>query len=835
MRRQSRNPRTWLRTFYAPHVCVPSFFIFLSLLPAGYSADPTQRIGQEENRTAKIGEQTQLIAQELEAIVRDLEMNKLLTRDENKDFSTAQKGLDEIPRREVRSVLEQLIAARQALDRARRQEHLRQTVGAQEQLIARLTEELVRIQYRSQLRHLLDQMRTLVADQRQAIRATQNGAIELAATTSDALREDILDRVTQGQDAIANDWALVRTQVAVILERFHDLPFLDTIRKFQDKASALPVEQRLSETRDHLQAQRLGLAVAGQRQLAEHFLVLLKILQESGLSPAEQRSALENVIEKTEEALRQQQDLRAQTEALGRDLTEPLRNEMARAEDQLANFTRELSQEADQAIRAEQTATPQSQPATSNVPSQSNPSAIANPQSAVENPWAEAKKQIQPPPTDAPAPATPAGQELTRASEKMSEASNQLNLARAKEASASQQQAISHLAGALASMREQLEKAQKMADLEALADMLAEQSEVLNQLGEIIRDQEDLTGRTQQAAQQAKAGSTAPQPEQSAKNTPQQPAGRSPQSPSELGEAQKQLSERTQDFAEQVMTAPGVPQPLAKAVEEMDRAAAQLGESKTGEALPHQGEALRSLREAERKLAEAMAQALDAQEMQQWLDQLSDLDAMIGRIEQMAGEAEALPEAPAPALAQQAEGVAQELGYMAAMPPMTPAMAAQVRQGSKMMSGASQELQQGQTGQAAQTMHQAAQTLGGVRGQMAQQIASDLAQAQAQAQAAAQAQQSGRPSPQASANAAKKAQPTNKPSQMSKGDGMRAEGPTAYDPKQIEKDMENGNWSRLPEREREQVLQALREKYPPRYERALIRYYRNLSRVEGAK
>ncbi len=835
MNPQSRNPQNMPRAFHAPlipHLCL---LILPGILTSVFSADPIQRIEQEENRTAKIGEQTQLIAQELEAIVRDLEMNKLLTREENKDFATAQKSLEEIPHREVRSVLEQLIAARQALDRARRQEHLRQTVAAQEQLVARLTEELVRIQYRSQLRHLLDQMRTLVADQRQAIRTTQNGAIELAATNSDALREDILDRVTQGQDAIANDWALVRTQVAVILERFHDLPFLDTIRKFQDKASALPIEQRLTETRDHLQSQRLGLAVAGQRQLAEHFLALLKILQESGLSPAEQRSALENVIEKTEEALRQQQDLRMQTEALGRDLTEPLRNEMARAEDQLANFTRELSQEADQAIRAEQPGTAPFPPAPSDAPSPSNPSAIHNPQPTMDNPWAEARRQAHPPTADTAAPASPAGQELTRASEKMSEASNQLNLARAKEASASQQQAIGHLASALANMREQLEKAQKLADIEALADMLAEQSEVLNQLGEIIRDQEDLTGRTQHAVQQAKTASTAQQPEPSAENATSPPAGRSPQSPIELSEAQKDLSARTQDFAEQVLTAPGVPQTLTKAIEEMDRAASQLGLSKTAAALPHQGEALRSLREAERKLAETMAQALDAQDMQQWLDQLSDLDSMIGRIEQMAGEAETLPEAPAPALAQQAEGVAQELDYMAAMPPMTPAMAAQVRQGSKMMSGASQELQQGQTGQAAQTLHQAAQTLGGVRGQMAQQIASDLAQAQAQAQTAAQAQQSGRPSPQALANAARKAQPTNKPSQMSKGDGMRAEGPTAYDPKQIEKDMESGNWSRLPEREREQVLQALREKYPPRYERALIRYYRNLSRVEGAK
>jgi len=116
----------------------------------------------------------------------------------------------------------------------------------------------------------------------------------------------------------------------------------------------------------------------------------------------------------------------------------------------------------------------------------------------------------------------------------------------------------------------------------------------------------------------------------------------------------------------------------------------------------------------------------------------------------------------------------------------------------------------------------------------------ELAQAQAQAQAAAKAQAAQMGQQMAQAAGAQSAasgkpsnQPATKPNKTGKGEGMRGLGPTAYDPKQIERILETGDWSRLPEHEREQVLQALREKYPARYERDLIRYYRNLSRLEA--
>jgi len=834
---------------------------FLLIVAGARGAQITERLGREENRTTEIGEQTQQVAQELDTIVRDLEVNQLLTRDENKDFGAARQGMDEIGRREIRAVLERLAAARQALDRAKQQEQLRSTIGAQEKLIARLTEELVRIQYRSQMRHLLEQMRTIVTDQRQAIRTTQNSAIELVATNSEALRSDILDRVTQTQDGINNDWTLVREEVNVILGHYGDLPFIDTLRQFQGKAKSLPLEQQLAETRDHVKGQRFGLAVTGQRKLADQFLELLKILQSGGLSPAEQRSAMENLIEKTEEALRQQQDLRAQTETLGRDLTEPLRNEMARAEDQLGNFVRDLAQEADQAARPE-TGAPQTTPAESRSEAQSPQSAIRNPQSAIENPWAEAKTPPAATPAQTPPPTSPAANDLSKAADNMSDAANRLNQAKPREASAAQQEAINRLASALANMREQLDNAQRSAELDALADMLNQQNELLDQLGEIIRNQQNLMAQTQQAApaktpsaqssnqdqtaaENAKPGeksATAQTPgqeqnEQSQSTNPQSES-QNPKSPLELGEAQKQLGGKTQEFSNQVAGAAAVNQSLAKAVNEMDSAASQLGQSQTAQALPHQNEALRSLREAERQLAEAMAEALNAEQPKEWLEQIGNLDQLIGQIEQMAGEAEVLPPAPAPAMAQQAEGVALELGAMGAAAPMGPAMAAQLQQGSQLMRGASQQLNEGQPQPAAQTMHQAASALGSVRDEMAGQMASELAQAQAQAQAAAKAQaaQLGQQIAQSAASqsmAARSSQPAQKPAQTGKGQGMRGTGSTKYDPKQLEKILESGDWSRLPEREREEVLQALKEKYPARYERDLIRYYRNLSRVEA--
>ena len=861
-----------------------------AILGVAYAASVPERIGREENRTQKIGDQTQQVSRELETIVRDLEINKLLTRDESKDFDAARTGMDEIARREVRAVLEQLLAARQALERARQQEHLHSTIAAQEKLIVRLTEELVRIQYRSQLRHLLEQMRTIVGDQRQAIGTTQNGAIELAATNSDTLRADILERVTQTQDTAWHDWVLVREQVSVMVQRYGDLPFIDTLKQFQAKAKELPVEPRLAETRENLRLQRFGLAVAGQRQLAEYFLELLKILQSSGLSPAEQRSALEDLIEKTEEAMRQQQDLRAQTETFGRDLTEPLRNEMARAEDQLGNFVKNLAQEAEQTLRSE---APQANqpPAVSDQPSAKQNAKgedqKAEAQKPGENPWTEAKSQPAQTPETSPM-SSPAANDLGKASDNMAEAANQLNQARAQEASKSQQSAINNLASALAHMREQLDANAQAEQLEALADVLDQQNDLLGELAEIIRNQEGLMGKTQRAAQAsppagakssmqgqpqgqegqqnageqqgnaAEAGQESPAaeggqkpPSEGATTQPspgaeqgaskpaqgQQESGKAPASPTELGEAQSNLGSQTQEFAGRPAVAPAA-EPLGQAANEMGQAASQLGQSQTGKALPHQGEALRSLREAERQLAEAMAQALDAQQPMEMLEQMGKLDQIVGQIEQMAGQAEAMAPAPAPEMAQQAGDISQQLGQMASEAPIGPATAAQIQSGSQMMGSASQQLEQGQMGQAAQTMHEAAAELGAARSEMAAQVGAELAHAAAAAQGqhAAQGRQAAQGQQGQSMSSAKTNQPATQPGRTGRGQGMRGLGPTTYDPKKdLERELESGAWSRLPPREREQVLQALKEKYPARYERALIRYYRNLSRLESEK
>jgi hypothetical protein len=279
----------------------------------------------------------------------------------------------------------------------------------------------------------------------------------------------------------------------------------------------------------------------------------------------------------------------------------------------------------------------------------------------------------------------------------------------------------------------------------------------------------------------------------------------------------------------------------------MDKATASLGQSQPGAAVPQQKEALQSLYEAQREIAQAMAAALGAEEPMQWLEQMGQLDEIIGQIQDMANTAEAMPPAPAPAMAQQASNIGQQLSQMSGAPPMGPAMGAQMQDAGQMMDAASGQLTEGQTGQAAQTMNQAAQALQGTRGQMAAQMAAGLAQAQ---QAAAQAMAQGQPGQAAAMAAAAQAaaqamaqgmgqqgmQPSSRPGRGGRGMGMRGLGPTDYDPaSDIEVDLESGAWARLPEREREEILQALKEKYPARYERALIRYFRNLSRLEDER
>ncbi|MBM3335857.1 hypothetical protein FJY63_14455, partial [Candidatus Sumerlaeota bacterium] len=126
----------------------------------------------------------------------------------------------------------------------------------------------------------------------------------------------------------------------------------------------------------------------------------------------------------------------------------------------------------------------------------------------------------------------------------------------------------------------------------------------------------------------------------------------------------------------------------------------------------------------------------------------------------------------------------------------------------------------------------AAATLTTARGQMAKEMADDLAKAIAEGRVQLAGQQTMRSkSEQPSSAASDKA--TAKQQDGGKGQGFRGTGPTDFEPRQIEADLESGEWARLPERQREEVLQALREKYPTRYERALIRYYRNLSRLEA--
>lgn len=846
------------------------------------AAEETQRIAREENRTQRIGEQTELVAGELTTIVEDLEINRLLTRQENADFVAARDGIDEIAKKEIRAVSEELLQARKALERARQMTHLRQTIATQERLIARLTEELVRIQYRSQLRYLLDAMRTIVVNQRQAIRTTQNRAIELAATDSEQIREEIQKHLSEIQDDIWHDWFLVNGQVQVMVARYRDLPFIDTLELFAAKARGLPIDQKLSETRDNLRSRRFGMAVTGQRLLAEYFLELLRILQSAGLSPAEQRSALEELIAKTEEALRQQQDLRQQTETVGRDLTEALREELAGQEDRLSAFTRDLAREADQVLpAAENPADPAPPQAGANPPAAPEPSESPSPAGSEkkqqENPWQEA--QAEPADANAAEPSTAAAADLGQAADRMNDAADQLNQGNANQAGQAQQEAINNLAQALARMREQMDAADQADQLAALNDMLEAQGDVLDELGNIIREQQDLMGQTQETARAGAQGENAKAvpanaPPEAAADQPgegqpprqpgdaqgeagtqpgeqpaaeegadgQEPAGgegaeAQPAAPAELAQTQTNLGDRTEDFAGRVAAATPAAPTLAQAVGQMDQAAAQLGEEQPAGALPHQGEALKALYKAERELAQALAEALDATEPMEWLDQMGNLDELINQIEQMAAEAGAMMPAPAPAMAQQAMGVAQQLAMMAGMPPAGPAMAAQMQQGGQMMEGAAGQLEEGQTGEASQTMGETAAMLRGLRGEMAAMMAAGLAQAMAQAMAQAAAQGQALSGQQLAAAAAQQGmQPSSRPAPGGRGRGMRGLGPTNFDPRlAVEKDLESGAWSRLPEREREEILQALKERYPARYERALIRYFRNLSRLEAER
>jgi len=894
---RKRLPKPWLR------------LVLAAGLGLAAAAPVTQTIEREENRTQEIGGQTVEISQELEAIVEDLQLNRLLAGSESADFQAARDGMDAIARQEIQAVLDRLVAARQALERAQLESQLHATVKAQERLIGRLTEELVRIQYRSQLRHLLEEMRTIVQEQRQAVRATQNAALEIAATNSEDLRRDIRDQVMQAQDGIWNDWSLVRGQVNLMVERYSALPFADVLQGFRTRAQALPIEPRLAETRGHLRGDRFGLAVAGQRELSVHFLALLKILQSAGLSSSEERAALEDLIEKTEQALRDQQDLHLKTETLGRDMTEPLREELARAEDQLANFVRDLAGEAEQMARDQQASaapseTPAGQPAAAPEQPAADPGAQA-PQEA-ENPWADAQAETSPSaqtpapdnpwadaPADAPdappaaADATPAS-ELSQASRSMNDAADRLTQNRPENAAGAQQQAIDHLAQALSQLREQLDQSQRLDQINELNQMMAA-NDMLGEIGALIREQQDLIGQTQKTTAEAAGppeppdaaadnqnatsntaeGAPAPptpdqgappeapageaaqapapnQPAQGANEPPPdaeaaaaaeppaaEPPAEPPATPLELGRNQQDLGDRTQAFSEKVATTPAA-EPVGEATREMREAASRLGRSQPGEALPHQNEALDALRTAERQLAEALAEMFNAQEAQDWLEQMGNLDDVIKQIQQMADEAAAMQPAPAPQMASEAQDIAQNLSSMAGQPPMDPQMAAQMQSGSQMMQDASGQLQQGQTPQASQTMNQAAAQLSALRQQMAGQMSASLQQAMA----AMQARQAGQAaSSQQLANAAGRMpsnQPATRPSQNSRGQGMRGEGPTNFEAERSpEIDLESGAWSRLPEGEREEILQSLKEKYPARYERALIRYYRNLSRLEA--
>jgi hypothetical protein len=832
-----------------------------------------QTITREEGRTQKIGDQTQTISKELEAIVQDLEINRLLTGDETADFTAARDGMDAIAKKEVQSVLEGLIAARQALERARRQESLRGTIKAQEQLIGHLTEELVRVQYRSQLRHLVDRMRAIVSDERQAVRVTQNAAIELAATDSDELKREIRDQVAQTQDGVGHDWTLARDQVALMVARYQTLPFVEVLKKFRARAQELPVESKLAETRGHLRGDRYALAVSGQRELSAHFLELLKILQEAGLSPAEQRSALDELIEKTEQALRDQQDLHVKTETLGQDLTEPLRNELAQAEDQLAAFARDLAQEADQVLKGERPAQPAQKPDEKAAGPQGadkpQPQARdANAQQAqakepagaaqadtpkppeqpdakkAENPWEQPKPET--PEQQATPLTTEAAKEVSGASKDMSNSSDQLHQNRPREAARAQEEAINHLAQALAEMRNELEQAMRRDQFDSMSEMM-QANEALNEIGKMIEEQQRLMDQTQQSADaQAKAAKPGePQGEPQKRNGdlegPPAPADLAGQeapapSPAELSQPQSELADRAQQFGQQMQGSPAA-QPMSQAASHMDQAAAQLGQSQPKSALPRQNEALEALRDAERQAAKQMADALQSREAAEWLDQMGDLDGLLQHVEQMAGQAEALPQAPAPEMAGEAQEVSGEMSEMAGQPPMGPAMASQMQQGSKMMQSASGQLEQGQTGQAAGTMWDTAKMLRQMRNAMSSQMMAAMQSAQAQMAGEMQGQAASSQQLAAAAAAGESNQPATQPSQSKgKGQGMRGLGPTDTKlQRAIEKDFESGQWSRLPEGEREEILQALKEKYPARYERALIRYYRNLSRVESGK
>lgn len=854
----------------------------ISMVAAG--APVTQRIAREENRTQEIGDQTQKIAGELQNIIQQLENNRLMTNDESAEFVAAHEGMDTIAKKEVTEVVDKLVAARQALERAQRRTHLHETIAAQGTLIEDLTEALIRIQYRSQLRNLLEQMRAIVDNQRDGIRTTQNGAIEMAGTDSEELRHEIHDRVIQTQDAVWHDWVLVSEEVRLMVERYASLPFVDTLREFRSKAAELPINQRLAQTRNNLRDSQFGLAIGGQRELSVHFLVLLKILQTVGLSPSEQRSALDDLIEKTEQALNDQQDLRQRTETLGRDLTEPLREELAQAEDRLSAFVKELAQEADQVIREENLL--------NNTETDENAGGLENPAPAEgnnkqpeknEDPWKPAEAEA--PAEESFEPESQAAQDLSNAANDMTDAADQLNQGNTDNATNEQQEAVNNLAQALAAMREQLDLAQQNDALSQLAQLLDEQNAILNELSEIIQDQEGLMAQTQQAAasprpadqkaaegapQNANADQPQPgeaQPGEEAADPGQQQPQPGEQQPGEPAEAegqpgepaqaedgatgepaqadasaqsaelateQQSIGDRTEAFSRKMPLSPASPS-LAEAIGNMDQAAADLAQAEPAKALPQQSEALKSLRDAERQIAESMAEALGATEPLEWLDQLEGLDGMIGQIEQMSAEAAAMVPAPAPDMANQASEIGSELGSMAGMPPMGPAMAAQMQEGGQMMNSASGQLNQGQTGQASQTMSQAAAGLRGLRGQMAAQMSQQLAQAMAAAQAAQQGQAA---NGQQLAQAANQpgTQPSAQPGRGAQGKGMKGTGPTDHDPtREVAVDLESGAWSQLPEREREEILQSLRERYPARYERALIRYYRNLSRLEAER
>ncbi len=127
--------------------------------------------------------------------------------------------------------------------------------------------------------------------------------------------------------------------------------------------------------------------------------------------------------------------------------------------------------------------------------------------------------------------------------------------------------------------------------------------EMLDQLGDLIRRQQELMDQTFQFNQQGKKG-------QGQQGEGQQGEGRGDQL-GQLGQSQSELREALRQLMEQLKELGGEPgSELGQAGEAMGEAEQSLGQGETGQALSEQGRALDNLRRGAQSMAEQMAQGM---------------------------------------------------------------------------------------------------------------------------------------------------------------------------------------------------------------------------------